>query len=210
MLVSPVLILLAVGLYGLVHSILASLPAKAWTEQRFAAFSTRYYRISYNFFAVVGLLPVMALVVLLPDRTLYRIPTPWAWLAIAGQGLALLALAIGLLQTGAGSFLGIEQLSRTAPRRESLVTDGLYTWVRHPLYTAGLALIWLTPVMTLNLLAFFAGLTAYLVIGMVFEERKLLREFGATYAEYRSRTPALFPRWKPGKRHTPNQIISDE
>jgi protein-S-isoprenylcysteine O-methyltransferase Ste14 len=195
------LILLAVGLYGLVHSLLASLQMKAWTERRFGALYSRYYRLLFNFFAVVSLLPVLALLVLLPDQPLYRIPFPWAWIALAGQGLALLALVAGLKQTGAASFLGIEQLSWSASSPGSpFVEAGLYAWVRHPLYTAGLVFIWLTPVMTLNLLALYTGLTAYIAIGMYVEERKLLREFGSAYAEYRRRTPALFPLWKPGSR----------
>jgi protein-S-isoprenylcysteine O-methyltransferase Ste14 len=37
------------------------------------------------------------------------------------------------------------------------------------------------------------GLTVYILIGALFEERKLLREFGEAYAEYRRRTPMLIP-----------------
>jgi protein-S-isoprenylcysteine O-methyltransferase Ste14 len=65
--------------------------------------------------------------------------------------------------------------------------------VRHPLYTAGLAFIWFTPLMTVNLLVLNIGLTVYIVIGAYFEERKLLREFGPAYAEYQRRTPMLVP-----------------
>ena len=70
---------------------------------------------------------------------------------------------------------------------------GLYRWVRHPLYTAGLVFIWLTPVMTVNLLAMNLGLTIYIVLGAMFEERKLLHEFGQAYADYQRRTPMLIP-----------------
>jgi len=53
--------------------------------------------------------------------------------------------------------------------------------------------IWLTPVITLNLLALYIGLSIYLVVGAIVEERKLLVEFGQAYAEYRRRTPMLIP-----------------
>jgi protein-S-isoprenylcysteine O-methyltransferase Ste14 len=66
--------------------------------------------------------------------------------------------------------------------------------VRHPLYTAGLLFIWLIPVMTANLLALNIGLTMYLIIGALFEERKLVREFGEAYIQYRKNTPMLVPR----------------
>jgi protein-S-isoprenylcysteine O-methyltransferase Ste14 len=101
------------------------------------------------------------------------------------------------MQTGIGSFLGLSQLmgekQEVSPQ---LVTSGLYRWVRHPLYTAGLVFIWFTPFMTQNLLALYAGFTLYLVVGASFEERKLLREFGETYIEYRKRTPMLIPGWR--------------
>jgi protein-S-isoprenylcysteine O-methyltransferase Ste14 len=198
MLSSFLIILLAVALYGLVHSLLASLELKAWANQRFGEYAVRGYRLFYNLFAVISLFPVLALVALLPDRTLYRIPFPWALLTLAGQGLALAALALGLLQTGAASFLGIDGLFQPTPRRESaMVVGGLYRWVRHPLYTAGLAFIWLIPVMTANLLALNIGLTVYILVGIYFEERKLLREYGSAYAEYQRRTPMLVPGLKP-------------
>ncbi len=194
MLSSILIILVAVAWYGLVHSLLASLEVKDWANRRFGEYAARGYRVMYNLFAVISLFPVLALVALLPDRTLYRIPLPWALLTVFGQALALGALALGLLQTGAASFLGIEQLFRPAPQRGSiLVVSGLYRWVRHPLYTAGLAFIWLVPVMTANLLALNIGLTVYILVGAHFEERKLLREYGDAYAEYRRRTPMLVP-----------------
>jgi protein-S-isoprenylcysteine O-methyltransferase Ste14 len=37
------------------------------------------------------------------------------------------------------------------------------------------------------------GVTIYIFIGAYFEERKLLREYGEVYAEYKSRTPMLIP-----------------
>jgi len=69
--------------------------------------------------------------------------------------------------------------------------------VRHPLYTAGLIFIWLLTEMTVNRLALNIGLSLYLVIGALYEERKLVLEFGQAYQEYRERTPMLIPWRKP-------------
>jgi protein-S-isoprenylcysteine O-methyltransferase Ste14 len=108
---------------------------------------------------------------------------------------AVAALFAGLIQTDAWSFLGFRQLVQPANANQParLVLKGFYRWVRHPLYTAGLVFIWLSPVMTVNVLAMNAGLTIYIAVGAVFEERKLLHEFGPVYAEYRKRTPMLIP-----------------
>jgi protein-S-isoprenylcysteine O-methyltransferase Ste14 len=192
--ISFVLILAAMLLYGLVHSLLASLTFKAWIQRRLGEWGRRTYRLVYNLFAVASLLPVLVLPALLPDRRLYTIPFPWALLTLALQGLAVVVLLAGLYQTGVWTFLGLSQLSRarqTGPTR--LVVHGLYRWVRHPLYSAGLVFLWLTPLMTTNLLAFNLGATVYLIAGALFEERKLLREFGQEYARYRARTPMLVP-----------------
>jgi len=191
---SFVLILVSVAIYGLVHSVLASLWAKARARSWLGPLGQRTYRLMYNLFAVVSFLPVLALVAALPDQTLYSIPFPWVILTLAGQALALLTVLAGVLQTGMWSFLGVQQLLQTASdEAPRLVVRGLYRWVRHPLYTAGLVFIWLTPVITLNLLALYIGLSIYLVVGAIVEERKLLVEFGQAYAEYRRRTPMLIP-----------------
>jgi protein-S-isoprenylcysteine O-methyltransferase Ste14 len=189
------LILLAVLAYGLLHSFLASLKVKAQTHHWFGSSTYLWFRLAYNFIAVVTLLPILILPVILIDKEIYRIPFPWIILTFIIQGLAIIVLIKGLKQTGITSFIGLRQLllpeDITPPR---LVTDGLYRYVRHPLYSAGLVIIWLLPIMTWNLLALNIGLTIYIIIGAYFEERKLLQEFGDDYAEYRRHTPMLIPR----------------
>lgn len=191
---SPLIILAAIAVYGLVHSWLASLQAKVLAWRALGAPGDRLYRLAYNLFAVISLLPVLALPAILPDQSLYIIPFPWTLLSLAIQGLAVLALLVGLLQTGVWSFIGLEQLLAPPDSRPpELVVSGLYRRVRHPLYTAGLVFIWFTPIMTWNVLALNLGLSAYLFIGAYFEERKLLREYGQAYQAYRQRTPMFFP-----------------
>lgn len=193
--VSAALILLAVGVYGLIHSWLASLQAKALARRAYGPGVDRIYRLAYNGFAIVSLLPVLALPALLPDRRLWAISYPWSLITLAIQAAAGLALVIGVLQTGIGSFVGLRQLfQQCESSTDRFVVSGLYGRVRHPLYTAGLVLIWLTPVMTVNLFALNLGLSAYLLIGAWFEERKLLQEFGDDYQMYRRRTPMFFPK----------------
>jgi protein-S-isoprenylcysteine O-methyltransferase Ste14 len=193
---SIAVILVTVGIYGLVHSWLASQQAKRQIRRLLGASPVdRFYRLAYNAFAVLSLLPVLALALLLPDHPLYMIPFPWILLTLALQGLAVVALIVGLLQTGPLDFIGLSQpFEPTHDREKTLVTNGLYRWVRHPLYTAGFVFIWLSPVMTTNLLTFYLGLSLYLWIGAHFEEQKLLREYGESYQRYRQKTPMFVPR----------------
>lgn len=188
------IILLAILLYGAVHTLLASLRAKALARHWFGPAAQRWFRLFYNFIAILTFLPVLVLPIVLVDKTLYSIRFPWIILTGFIQVAALVALIVGIFQTGLMSFLGIEQLfSRVDEKPPRLVMNGLYRYVRHPLYTAGLVIIWLMPVMTCNLLALNIGLTLYILIGAMYEERKLLQEYGESYANYRKRTPMLIP-----------------
>jgi protein-S-isoprenylcysteine O-methyltransferase Ste14 len=194
MIISFWLILLAVLSYGLLHTLLASVKMKALTRNWFGSKTDRVYRLAYNFIAIFTLLPILFLPILLIDKEIYRIPFPWVIATLSIQALSVIVLVAGLRQTGISSFIGLRQLllpEDTSPPK--LDTSGLYNYVRHPLYTAGLVFIWFLPIMTCNLLALNIGLTAYIIIGAYFEERKLLLEFGETYVEYRQRTPMLIP-----------------
>lgn len=194
MLTSFLIILAACAVYGLVHSIFASLWAKASTVNWLGGTSQRYYRLFFNIQSVVTILPVLYLVARLPDAPLYTIPLPWSNLTLLFQFAGVLGLLVGVMQTGMWSFLGLDALQYNwKPQPAEFVTGGLYRWVRHPLYTCGLLVLWLAPVMTWNILAFAVGLTGYILVGIYYEERKLLREFGQAYADYQQRTPMLIP-----------------
>jgi protein-S-isoprenylcysteine O-methyltransferase Ste14 len=114
----------------------------------------------------------------------------WAFLALAG---------FSLLRFGLGSFLGLTD--SPADTGGSLVTTGIYGYVRHPVYLFTLLAFWATPWMTLDRL-WVAALTAlYLAFAIPVEERKLAAIYGDTYDAYRARVPAVIPRFWP--RHWP-------
>jgi len=189
----PFVILFAFALYGLVHSWLASQRVKTWVHRVFGDIAfERYYRLAFNLIGVLTLLPILSLVARLPDKPLYSIPDPWRWISLAGQAIALILLAGTLRQTGTLDFLGLSQLGGEtgAP---PLATDGFYSRVRHPLYSATMLFLWLTPTMTQNLFVLTLAISFYFVVGAYFEEKKLARYFGKAYLDYRSRTPMFLP-----------------
>ncbi len=198
--ISMTVIALATGAYCVLHSLLASCTAKAWARRLFGPRTDCWYRLAFNFVAVVTLLPVLVLIPLLPDRHWYTFPAPWWQVALFLQAITLLSLVYGVWITDAWHFLGLRQLSETSPqgcsrKQPPLAVFGLYRWVRHPLYALSLVLIWLTPYMTYNLAALWAVFSIYLVVGPFFEERRLVGEFGEAYEQYRRQVPRLIP-WR--------------
>ena len=194
----PVLAFLAVTAYAVLHSALASVGAKAQARRLLGPAADRIYRLGFNVVGVLTLIPVLAVPILEPGRPLYVVSWPWAGILVACQVGAAIVVLMGLTQTDPWHFLGVRQLVEgESGRPATLVTTGLYRYVRHPLYTAGAAFLWLTPIMTTTVLALYAAFTAYLYLGSLHEERRLRAEFGEAYADYQRRVPRMIPRLRP-------------
>lgn len=190
-------LILSVAIWGVVHSWMASLKFKNTLQRLLGNGRMKFYRLFYNSVSVISIVPVIYLMITLPDRDFYQIPAPWSYVMLAGQGISMLLLLVVGLQTDVLSFVGLRQLLE-AEQSEKLLTTGFYGMVRHPLYTFILLSLWLSASVSINFFMVYLGLTVYILVGIYFEERKLLREFGQAYADYRSVTPMLIPGLKFG------------
>mgnify|MGYP003640912974 CR=1 FL=1 len=122
----------------------------------------------------------------------------WSTLLGIGETGMMISMIAGyiLLFVGFGIFIqGWRELYR-AKKEGRLVTDGLYSLVRHPQYTGlfiGLfgegVIHWPT--------IFSVGLFPIIVLAYVLlarrEEKKVIEEFGEEYLEYKRRVPAFLP-----------------
>ena len=186
------IILLALALWGIVHSFLASHFAKDMIRGMMGRELMRFYRFGYNVFSVLSFAPILYLMLILPDQPLYQVPAPWSFILLGGQAVSALLLLVSLLQTDTLSFIGLRQFF-AEEKPDRLVTGGMYKFVRHPLYTFSLLFLWLNPSVSQNSLTLYIGATLYILVGVYFEERKLLRDFGTADADYKQRTPMLIP-----------------
>jgi hypothetical protein len=145
----------------------------------------------------------------LPDRRLYDLEPPAAWLARAGQAVAFTAGMQTAHTIGIPAFNGIAQLSAlrdgSEPEAEpeaqgpclsadgDMAAVGPFAVVRHPANLAAATLLLLDPHMTERKLtvALLAG--AYGCLGSFHEERRLRIAYGEAYARYQERVPFIVP-----------------
>lgn len=69
----------------------------------------------------------------------------------------------------------------------------IYSRVRHPIQTGLLIGMWIAPTMSASRALFAGMMTFYMLVGLYFEERDLVRQFGDRYLKYMREVPRLIP-----------------
>jgi protein-S-isoprenylcysteine O-methyltransferase Ste14 len=187
---------LVIGIYfvcwAVLHTLLASLRVKRLAGRVFGEAAKRWYRLGFVITAVLTLIPLVLLLLLLPDTSLYFVPPPWRWMMMGGQLAALALLVWTVMSTEPLDFIGIKQIHR-ASYRTTLTASGLYRFSRHPMYFTSMLVMWLSPRMSVNILTLFALMSLYFMVGSYHEEMLLVKQFGEAYQQYRRRVPRIFP-----------------
>lgn len=139
---------------------------------------------------------VIAALLTAPARHVRIYQTPWAWIPAA----ALFAAGIWLYVKSGADFSpkqlgGLPEVRPNHPETR-LVTTGIRSRVRHPVYLGHLCemLAWSlgTGLAVCYALTAFAILTGTIMIRM--EDAELERRFGEDFRNYRQQVPAVLPR----------------
>lgn len=142
-------------------------------------------------------IPIIRAVITVRDWTDWILPIPkgigLTFVIVTGVAFLLVVANLALKGLGAPMFIALSR---------KLAVDWLYAWTRNPMVLAGLALllsvgIWFQSALFV-LWALLLFTPALLFFVKVYEERELEIRFGASYLEYKARTPMLFPK-KPGR-----------
>jgi protein-S-isoprenylcysteine O-methyltransferase Ste14 len=186
--------LLLIGLFAIQHSIMARTAFKQWWVRILPAACQRSTYVLLS-----------SLILLLLFWQWRPIPMPvWrlegiaAWLLIGVYWLGWSIVLASTFMIDHFDLSGLRQaffaLRGAEEPGQSFKTPLLYKIVRHPLMLGLLLAFWATPQMTAGHLLFAITATAYILVGLQFEERDLIAQFGATYQQYRRRVPMLLPR----------------
>ena len=179
--------------FGATHSLLAGARGRVWLARWAGAAD----RLVYNLIALVELGIVLGYARAVLPAIPFALPPALRLARFGAMAAGVLVLAGGARGYDLARFAGLAQL-RTGPEAaapaENLVVGGWNARVRHPLYLGLLLLVWGAAGDARA--AVTAGcITAYVLIGIRFEERKLRQLHGAAYAAYRARVPMLLP-WR--------------
>lgn len=183
-----VVLIVAWSIYLFLHSALATTRVKTLVDSRM---SPRAYRLFYSILSTIGLLALLFLNGITPGGYLLVKSKGLQTLGIIFAAGGIFVLRAAFKQYSMSDFLGLSKTDHL-PR---LNRQGILGKVRHPIYSA-------TILITLGFLLFDPRIPTlvsmgcvwiYLPIGIFFEEKKLIRQFGEEYIQYRKRVPAVIP-----------------
>lgn len=116
----------------------------------------------------------------------------WALQGFAWSYLLLATFAIDHFE-----LFGVKQVWRNLYSKDTpsppFVSRLMYRFDRHPIMTGVLIGVWATPSMQLDHLVLAIGSTAYVILGVMIEERDLIRLHGETYLDYRKSVGTIVP-----------------
>jgi protein-S-isoprenylcysteine O-methyltransferase Ste14 len=140
----------------------------------------------------------------LPETTVFVWEGLWQVFRVVGLVEAGVLLILGALAYDGRSFLGLRQVtdhhSGHQPSEPAFSRRGVLGVIRHPWYTGTLIfLVFCLPYTDINLV-WRTVFLVYTLVGTELEERKLLKELGPVYEEYRREVPRFFPALSPRRR----------
>jgi len=120
----------------------------------------------------------------------------WAWLFNLGATGALVEMTIALVILFIGMSLVVAGWKKVYFAKNSLVTDGIYDYMRHPQYT-GILLI--TFSMIIHWPTFITLILFPVIVIMYYslakkEEKEMVAKFGQDYQIYKNKVPMFIPK----------------
>ena len=174
-------------LFGLSHSLLATQVVRQQAAR--LGFTASAYRLFYSLLATLLTGLWLWMVHTLPDAPLYALEGIAAAPLFAMQTIGIGIILLSFRAFDAAIFLGLKDMPASG---EPFVEQGMYRYLRHPMYSGFMLLLLASPMHSMNSLHLSLAISAYFIIGSLFEERRMLACHPA-YSAYRHRVPAFIP-----------------
>lgn len=178
------------------HSAMISISVTEYLKRSLGS-AFRFYRLFYNLVAVITLMPVVLFAYSVRTRPIFSWDGYLRIVQVVLLGTSGLLFFLGARHYDARQLLGIKQIQEETSHKAitasgELDTSGVLGIIRHPWYSAGLLLIWAGQ-LDISAILVNTILTAYLFVGTLLEEKKLVREFGEEYRAYQARVSMFIP-----------------
>ena len=181
-------------LFGIQHSIMAR---KKFKQALLRIIAPSIERATYCLASAIVLVMIGHFWVPM-SGVLWEVSSPIFALIVTCIGaMGWLFLLIATFQLDHFELFGVKQtyslfFDKPAPKVR-FKTPGFYKIVRHPIQTGVLIGVWSVPVSTVNHFVLALGMTVYIFVGLYFEEKDLMDEFGDTYRHYKEKVAKLIP-----------------
>lgn len=181
------------------HSAMITDAATSYLKRRWPR-ASRFQRLFFNTVSLVTFAPIVVYEFSIARGPAFKWEGPWEILRVSLLAAAAALGLAGAVRYDLLAFLGLRQVlesRRAAPsdalgKGGAIDTTGVHGVVRHPWYLAGLLVIWTRDLSSAALVS-NSILAAYLVVGTLLEERKLVNELGDEYRNYQGKVSMLLP-----------------
>ena len=175
------------GLFAVQHSVMA----RPWFKQRWTKVVPQAIERSTYVLAATAALVLLLWLWQPWPTTVWSVDTGWARATLWSLYLlGWIFLVLSTFSLGHFDLFGLARRNANPDFRE----PRLYRIIRHPIMVGFLIAFWAVPDMSAGRLFFAAASTAYIMVGVRFEEHDLKQQLGTPYTDYLARVPRFVPR----------------
>ncbi|MBF0566861.1 MAG: isoprenylcysteine carboxylmethyltransferase family protein [Nitrospirae bacterium] len=199
--------------FTVLHSLFLTEWAKGFAQRFFGRlFMKVFYRFAYTCFSTLTLGVAVRLILNIPDTPHFVLPPYLKAVFIFLQIVGGIILILPFRYVSIFEFVGISQIYRYVKYKQpeggedgltedglagnTLIINGIYGVVRHPMYLGSIIAVTFSTYLTRNFILISLLSVLYFIFGSMLEEKRLIKQFGNQYIEYQKTVPRLLPGMK--------------